>query len=296
MDDRYSASLYEIEIGIVVPAVIYAPVWLADQRGFLRDEGLTVRLRSFGSTDGTTAALRDGVVPVTIGSPEGSVGDALSGGDLRLVSGFVNRPPLAMIAQPRYHSMADLRGAKLGTTSLKEGTCHLMEKMMAAHGMHQPADFQFVMAGAHPQRWEALKAGTLDAAIQLVPFNYVAEESGFPNLGEVDEYVPDFLFCAVCTRMSWANENRDHLIGLLRALRRGVEALYDDPVAGAEGLLGEINMKPEHAHRACREFVSKKVIPRDLSINPKAFAATLQAMRRSEPIKDHPQSEAQACV
>jgi hypothetical protein len=41
----------EIEIGIVVPAVIYAPVWLAEQRGFLRDEGLTVRLRSFGSTE-----------------------------------------------------------------------------------------------------------------------------------------------------------------------------------------------------------------------------------------------------
>jgi ABC-type nitrate/sulfonate/bicarbonate transport system substrate-binding protein len=54
MDDRHGGSLFEIEIGIVVPAVIYAPVWLADQRGFLRDEGLTVRLRSFGSTDATT--------------------------------------------------------------------------------------------------------------------------------------------------------------------------------------------------------------------------------------------------
>jgi ABC-type nitrate/sulfonate/bicarbonate transport system substrate-binding protein len=296
MNDRNGVALHEIEIGIVVPAVIYAPVWLADQRGFLRDEGLTVRQRSFGSTDGTTAALRDGIVPITIGSPEGSIANALGGGDLRLVSGFVNRPPLSMIAQPRYHSMADLRGAKLGTTSLKEGTCHLMEKMMAAHGMHQPKDFQFVMAGAHPQRWEALKAGTLDAAIQLVPFNYIAEESGFPNLGDVDEYVPDFLFCAVCTRMNWANENRDHLIGLLRALRRGVEALYDDPVAAAEVVLGEINMKPEHARRACQEFVSKTVLPRDLSIDPQAFAATLEAMRRSELIKDQPQSEMQASI
>ena len=96
--------------------------------------------------------------------------------------------------------------------------------------------------------------------------------------------------------MNWANENRNHLIGLLRALRRGVEALYDDPVTAAKVMLGGINMKPEHARRACREFVSKKVIPRDLSINPQAFAATLDAMRRSGPIKDHPQSEAQACV
>jgi hypothetical protein len=54
--------------------------------------------------------------------------------------------------------------------------------------------------------------------------------------------------------------------------------------------------KAEHAHRACREFVSKKVIPRDLSISPPAFAATWEAMRRSGLIKDHPQSELQACV
>jgi hypothetical protein len=74
-----------------------------------------------------------------------------------------------------------------------------MVKMMAAHGMQQPTDFQFVMAGAHPQRWEALKAGTLDAAIQLVPFNYIAEEAGLPNLGDVEDYVPDSYF-APCVR------------------------------------------------------------------------------------------------
>ena len=247
------------------------------------------------STDATTAALRDGVVPVTISSPEGSIANALKGGDLRLVSGFVNRPPLSMIAQPRFHSMAELRGAKLGTTSLKEGTCHLMEKMMAAHGMHQPADFQFVMAGAHPQRWEALKAGTLDAAIQLVPFNYIAEEAGYPNLGDVDEYVPDFLFCAVCTRVNWANENRDRVIGLLRALRRGVEALYDDSSSAAGVVLDKMSINPDHAFRACREFVSKEVIPKDLSISPHALTATLEAMHRADLIEDA-QSEMQSCV
>ena len=75
-----------------------------------------------------------------------------------------------------------------------------------------------------------------------------------------------------------------------------MEALYDDPVAAAEVVLGEINMKPEHARRACQEFVSKTVLPRDLSIDPQAFAATLEAMRRSELIKDQPQSEMQASI
>ena len=89
--------------------------------------------------------------------------------------------------------------------------------------------------------------------------------------------------------MNWANENRDRLIGLLRALRHGVEALYDDPSGAAAVVLDEMSIKPDHARRACREFVSKKVIPRDLSIDPRAFTATLEAMRCTDLIKDQPQ-------
>jgi ABC-type nitrate/sulfonate/bicarbonate transport system substrate-binding protein len=291
------AQIENIDIGTVVPALICAPIWLAEQRGFLREEGISARLRSFGSTDGVTDALREGRVSVTMGSPEGAILDALNGGDLRLCAGFVNKPPLSMIAQPRYRSLDELRGARLGTTSLKEGTCHLMERMLAAHGLHQPKDFQFVMAGAHPQRWEALQAGTLDAAIQLVPFNYIAEEAGFPNLGDVDEYVPDFLFCAICTRLSWAETHAALLTCLLRALRRGAEALYADPDGAAAIVANEMRVKPEHARRACREFVGKAVIPRDLSINPAAFATTVEALRRSNLIdEDRPLPKLQDCA
>jgi NitT/TauT family transport system substrate-binding protein len=136
----------------------------------------------------------------------------------------------------------------------------------------------------------------LDAAIQLVPFNYIAEEYGFPNLGDVDDYVPDFLFCAVCTRMNWAVANPDRVIGLLRALRRGVEALYEDPIGAAAIVLDQLNMRPEHARRACREFVAKTVIPRDLAINPDAFAATLEAMRGAEIVDNERRDEMQACT
>jgi hypothetical protein len=86
------------------------------------------------------------------------------------------------------------------------------------------------------------------------------------------------------------------MIGLLRALRRGVEALYDDPNGAAAVVLDQMSLNPEHARRACREFVSKKIIPRDLSISPQVFAATLGAMGRSEPTNGEPQSEMQLCM
>ena len=139
-------------------------------------------------------------------------------------------------------------------------------------------------SGAHPQRWKALQAGTLDAAIQLVPFNYMAEEAGFSNLGDVDEFVPDFLFCAVCTRPSWANAHAKQLTGLLRALRRGTEALYEDPDDAAATISSETQGNPEHAGRACPDLVAKKAIPKDLAVGS-AFAAAIDAMMHSELIE-----------
>ena len=95
-----------------------------------------------------------------------------------------------------------------------------------------------------------------------VPFNYMAEEAGFSNLGDVDEFVPDFLFCAVCARLSWTNAHAKQLTGLLRALRRGTEALYEDPDGAAATISSETQGNPEHARRACRDLVAKKAVPR----------------------------------
>lgn len=130
-----------------------------------------------------------------------------------------------------------------------------------------------------------------------MPFNYIAEEAGFPNLGDVDEYVPDFLFCAICTRLSWAEMHASLLTGLLRALRRGAEALYDDPDGAAAIVASEMRVKPEHARRACREFVRKSVIPKDLSISPAAFTTTVEALRRSNLIDESgPLPKLQKCA
>ena len=57
-----------------------------------------------------------------------------------------------------------------------------------------------------------------------------------------------------------------------------------------------MRIKPEHARRACREFVSKRVIPRELSIDPHAFCSDTGGNEASDLLKDHPQSEMQACV
>ena len=167
----------EIAVGVVAPAYVNIPLWLAQQRGFLERRGLRAAERVLGTTHGVTNALRDGEVDIALTAPEGSIADAVAGGPLRVVAGLIDRPPLSMVALPRHHTFGDLRGGRIGTSSLTEGTRHVAERMLAAHGLAYPADYDFALEGSHVERWKALQAGTIDAALQMIPYDYMAADS-----------------------------------------------------------------------------------------------------------------------
>jgi ABC-type nitrate/sulfonate/bicarbonate transport system substrate-binding protein len=104
----------EITVGVVAPAYVNVPLWVAQQRGFLERRGLRATERILGTTHGVTSALRDGEVDIALTAPEGSVADAAVGGPLRVVAGLIDRPPLSMIAIPSRRAFSDLRGGRSG--------------------------------------------------------------------------------------------------------------------------------------------------------------------------------------
>ena len=87
------AQIKDMEIGVVVPSLLYAPISLAERRGFLAEEGLRVQLRSFGNNRARDRGAsrwrraRYGGVSGRYPAP------AMGGADLRLCAGFVNEPP-----------------------------------------------------------------------------------------------------------------------------------------------------------------------------------------------------------
>src|SRR5689334_25262098 len=185
----------EITVGVVAPAYVHVLLWVGEERGLLEARGLTATDRSLGATHGTAEALRNGTVDIALTAPEGSIADAVAGGPLRVVAGLIDTPPLSMIAIPAHKSFDDLRGGRIGTSSLTEGTRHVAERMLAAHGLSYPADYDFALEGSHVERWKALQAGTIDAALQMIPYDFMAVEAGFTDLGPVTE---EFALNAVC--------------------------------------------------------------------------------------------------
>ena len=61
-------------------------------------------------------------------TPEGVIRNAHHGGSLRLVAGNANKAPLSRIGEKGLKKVEDLRGKRIGTTSLKEGTAIMVQK------------------------------------------------------------------------------------------------------------------------------------------------------------------------
>ena len=211
------ANVATLRVGGGAVGFNWLPVIAADRQGVFARRNLAVDIKRLGAVDKATAAVKNGELDLVITPPEGAIRDCANGGDLRIIAGNVNRLPLSLIANPRIRRIEDLRGARLGTSSLTEGTALYTMEVLRRHGLNYPGDYEFAVVGVHPARWKALQEGTIDAAVQLIPLNFVGEDSGYSNLGEVTDYIPEIVFTGLIVDRVAAESRRDQIVAFLSA-------------------------------------------------------------------------------
>ena len=286
----------KLKISMVAPAFPCFPVWVAEERGLFKTHNLECEIEVTGATDKVTTSLEKGDSQIAVVTPEGVIGNAARGGPLRLVAGNANRAPLSLIGLKTIKKIEDLRGKKVGTSSLKEGTAIMVQKMLEAHGLKYPGDYEFAIVGAHPQRWDHLQDGSIDAGLQLIPYNYVALDAGFTNLGEASEYVPDYAFSAIALSMDWAGDNRETAVHALAAMREAVEWTSANMDDAAEILGRRSHSSLEYSCRALHEMFDTGVSPKDLKISRKAIETIFQNMHEFGLVEKDVELSYDACV
>src|SRR5262245_4218268 len=161
------------KVHVATPSrVIFAiPFWVADHKGYFKDENIEATLEVVPTGKEITARLKSGASQFSIVGPDASIIDAYQNGSLRIVAGIVRKPPLFLIAKPSIKTFADLKGANIGALSLTEGSSKLLIKMARAEGLTRE-DLNITTVGGAPARHGLLKDGKIDAGMQPMPLNY----------------------------------------------------------------------------------------------------------------------------
>jgi NitT/TauT family transport system substrate-binding protein len=253
-----------LKVALVSRTVFYAPVWVAERKGYFRDEGVDPHFEIFDNAEKINEVMRSGEAQIAIASVEALVADAFKGGKFRIVASVAQKPPHFIIARPHIKAVTDLKGARFGVLSLHEGTTYFVQDIENALGWKR-GDIVIDAVGGAPTRWKLLREGKIDAGLQPFPLSYESEDAGFSNLGRIATYVPDYEFTAAFLDPAWAGNNRQTVSGFLRALRRGQAAMAAEPALAADVLVEELGTTQAYARRAISDALNFRLMPDGLA-------------------------------
>lgn len=206
----------------------WLPVFVGIENGYFEQAGLDLDLQKLGGVDLATKAVVDGLAELAITPPEGAVTNFVGGGQLRIIASNSNRLPMSLVSRPEITRVAELKGGRIGTSSLTEGTAIYTRIMLAREGLSYPSDYEFALAGIHTTRWEALQKGEIEAAPQPAPWNFLAQDAGYNLIGEIPDYIPEIIFAGIIGQKTWLDNNRATTAAFLRALDEA-HAFVNDP-------------------------------------------------------------------
>lgn len=276
-----SNNLKKIRLAGAAQGFNWLPVFVADEQGIFARHGISIEYQKLGSVDKATTAVREGTTELAITPPEGAVADFVSGGALRIVASNSERLPMSLVARPEVRTLEQLRGKRIGTSSLTEGTAIYTQLMLRKAGLSYPEDYSFVLAGVHTTRWTALQDNQIDAAPQPAPWNFLAERGGYNLLGEVADIMPEIIFAAVIGNADWLIENRETVRKLISALSEAHD-FVNDPTNDATTLPIYQRLTtpddPDLAARGLRYTRALGMWPAGLRVSPEALGTTIDVM------------------
>ncbi|MBX9825457.1 MAG: ABC transporter substrate-binding protein [Xanthobacteraceae bacterium] len=255
-----------LEVGIVSRTFFNMPYWIAIQKGFFSEEGLEAVTEMYGNAS-QVPPLLSGALKVVFGTPESTVQNAADGGPLRIIAGNTGKLTHALIARPNFSRIEELKGGTIGILNMTEGTFFQIKEMLAAHGLRYPQDYKVKETGGVPPRHKALLEGSIDAGLQSIPWNYVAEDAGLKKLGDIIDYVPDWQFVSINANREWATVNRPIVVRFLRAIIRATAWFYAN--RGEAARIAEIELPTpiHHAEQAWDHYTRSNALTKDVSVN-----------------------------
>ena len=165
----------------------------------------------------------------------------------------------SVMARPNVKSWSDLKSKTAIVGGPKDNTAYFFRVMARSNGLKDD-DYDFQYAGSSSARYQALKAGAVEAAILADPFDYQAEQDGYHRL---DALVPKYVngsnygYSDEAARTDWAKDHSDELARFIRAQLKAV-AWINDP-ANKQELFSLVGPKANIAQDAFERLYQRDV-------------------------------------
>ncbi len=170
------------------------PLYVAEQKKMFEKNGIQVEVIIIRGATNVVRAVLSETIPIGRINPDYVIGAAEKGAKVKIVAANMEKIPYDIYARPEIKTGADLKGKTLGVSTLTGGTTLMVHEVLEKAYKLKENDYKLLVVGTSPERYAALKGGSVQATFMGPPFTFRAAKEGFRKLANFHEYLGPILF------------------------------------------------------------------------------------------------------
>ncbi|HET9916475.1 MAG TPA: ABC transporter substrate-binding protein [Candidatus Binatia bacterium] len=199
------------------------PFWLAQELGLFNKYGVDVEPVFIRGAPVLVAGLASGDIQVSSTGGSATLAAVAGGQDLNIIATFGSRNNFDLMSQPNIKRPEDLRGKRIGLTSIGGTTWMALLLWLEHFGLDIQRDkIQLQVLGQQAVTVQSLENGGVNAAVLDGIFSRRLKPKGFNTLGEYSDLKHQFVSQALVVQRSFLQQRSDTLENLLKAEIEGV--------------------------------------------------------------------------
>jgi NitT/TauT family transport system substrate-binding protein len=221
-------GLQKIKVAEFGELFLYAPVYVAQEKGFFKEQGLDVEIFPTGGDEKTFAALLSGEAQFGVADPTFVAISGEKGQPGKIIAPIVQGVPFWGLAKTekniQIRQPSDLGTYKVATFPSPSTAYTLQKKMFASGGLEpniQETAFGSLLA--------ALAADKADIALELEPNASMALKNGDKIAYRMADYYPEFAFTGLSVLPEYLEEHPDVAQKMVNALGKSFVYLREHP-------------------------------------------------------------------
>jgi len=225
---------------------------MAQERGYMREEGIDLRVVQVAPTT-SIQALLGGDVQFSGAGTSALMAIARANAPLKVVIASNDRVHQWLVARPNIIQPKDLKGKKIATNGVASISTFMLKQIMTKHGVDPSKEVNFLDPGQGNQL-PALLAGTMDAAVIGIDQRYMAIDKGMKEIFYFGNEVKNS-WGTVATTDRLIKEQPKMIGGFLRGVVKAFRAARQDREGTLAAVMKYSGVSRAQAARMYDEFI-----------------------------------------
>lgn len=271
-------AVQKIRVGLPSLALSYMPLYVAQEKGFLKRAGLEAEFIQM-NTAIQPQALINGNINFIPGLSAG-IPAAVAGMPLVVVMNFYSFTPWTLVTQKDINKPSDLLGKKIGVSGLRTTPYQLMSAWFKKNDLNEK-EVTYIYTGGTSGSFATLASEQVAGAVLVSPYDDKAVSKGFKKFQMIGDLIDIPTAGLVATRAEITN-NRERVQKTIAAVVDAIAWIRNNRPDTTSMIAGKFKITASEANGTYETLLS--MLNKDGRLPLKVVHGYLDFLRRERPI------------